>query len=408
MFRRFAEAQVADAVQDTPVVLIHGPRQSGKSTLAQAVAKDHFGGNYVTLDDPLILEEARTHPISFLKSRNGPLVIDEVQRAPELFLAIKLLVDKDRTPGRFLLTGSANVLVLPKVADSLAGRMEPIQLLPLSQAEMEGADTNFPDRLFEMGEMQRAASSSGDLAMRIARGGFPEPVGRPSESRREAWFQSYVRTILERDVRDLSNVAGLTQMPRILSLLAARSGTTLNVASLSVDTGVPHTTLTRYIDLFKALFLVNLVPAWSADVDTRLAKSGKAFLVDTGLLCYLTGMDAKGLNSDPFRFEPALKTFVAAELQKLCAAGRVKPALHHLRTVKQKQVDFVLESRDGRIVGIDVRTTKAAASDDFEGLRFLSELAGKNFHRGVVLHCGDESTDIADSLHALPLASLWR
>lgn len=409
MVERSAARAVEDALQDTPVVLIHGPRQAGKSTLAQAAAKSHFGGNYVTLDDPLILEEARTNPSSFIKGKNPPLVIDEVQRAPELFLAIKLFIDRNRKPGQFLLTGSANVLVLPKVADSLAGRMEPIDLLPFSQAELESAESNFTDAVFgkDLPNYGGHASSREDLIQRIVRGGFPEPVSRSSEARREAWFQSYVRTVLDRDVRDLSNVTGLTQMPRLLSLLSARSGSTLNIASLSVDTGVPHTTLTRYIDLFKALFLVHLVPAWSSNVEARLAKSSKAFLVDTGLLCYLTGMDAKGLATDGLRYEPALKTFVANELQKLSGAGRTKPWLFHLRTVKQKQVDFVLEARDGRVVGVDVVPGKAVANEDFEGLRFLAELTGERFHRGVVLYDGDEVVTIAPDLVALPLSALW-
>ncbi len=408
MVERLAARALEEALQDTPVVLIHGPRQSGKSTLAQAAAKNHFGGNYVTLDDPLILEEARTNPSSFIKGKNPPLVIDEVQRAPELFLAIKLFIDRNRKPGQFLLTGSANVLVLPKVADSLAGRMEPIDLLPFSQAELEVATSNFTDMVF--GKDLPAGfhpSSKDDLVQRIAKGGFPEPVQRSSESRREAWFQSYVRTVLDRDVRDLSNVTGLTQMPRLLALLSARSGSTLNISSLSVDTGVPHTTLTRYIDLFKALFLVHLVPAWSANVETRLAKSSKAFIVDTGLLCYLTGMDAKALATDALRFEPALKTFVANELQKLSSAGRVKPWLFHLRTVKQKQVDFVLEARDGRVVGVDVVAGHAVSNDDFEGLRFLAELTGARFHRGVILYDGDEVVSIGPHLVAMPITALW-
>ncbi len=413
MVQRFAAKALDEALFDTPVVLIHGPRQAGKSTLAQAAAKSRFDGNYVTLDDPLILAEARTNPASFIKAQKPPLVIDEVQRAPELFLAIKLHIDRNRKPGQFLLTGSANVLVLPKVADSLAGRMEPIDLMPFSQAELEGSTCNFVDELFGSDDLKWTRPDASmqpatlDLVQRIARGGFPEPVERVSETRRQAWFQSYVRTVLDRDVRDLANVAGLTQMPRLLSLLSARSGSTLNVSSLAVDTGVPHTTLTRYIDLFKALFLVHLIPAWSANVETRLAKSSKAFLVDTGLLCYLTGMDSKALATDPMRFEPALKTFVANELQKLTGSGKVKPWLFHLRTVKQKQVDFVLESRDGRVVGIDVLTSRAVTKDDFEGLRFLAELTEGRFHRGVILYDGDEAVSITPTLCALPISALW-
>lgn len=407
MIKRFVAVAVEDALKDTPVVMLHGPRQSGKSTLAQQIAKQHFAGNYITLDDPLLLAEARANPKGFLLARRLPVVIDEVQRAPELFLAIKLLVDRERRPGQFLLTGSANVLVLPKVADSLAGRMEPIELLPLSQAEIEGSPGGFIDHTLSS-EPFPSWDGTNDLAKRIARGGFPEPFERSSDARREAWFQSYVRTVLDRDVRDLANVTGLTQMPRLLSLLAARSGSPLNVASLSVDTGVPHTTLTRYVDLFKALFLLQLVPAWSANAEARLARSPKAYLVDTGLLCYLTGLDAKGLATDTFRFEAAAKTLVATELLKLSHTSATKPRLHHLRTVKQKEVDFVLEARDGRIVGIDVITERAVSSQQLHGLRFLEELAGPAFHRGIALYDGDETIQLDQNMIALPIRALWR
>jgi len=336
------------------------------------------------------------------------VVIDEVQRAPELFLALKLLVDQHRRPGQFLLTGSANVLLLPKIADSLAGRMEPIELAPLTQAELEGSDRNLVDLLFSP-DLPKAAPSPATtgLALRIARGGFPEPVARESPPRREAWFQAYVRTVLERDVRDLSNVSGLTQMPRLLAILAARSGQTLNVASLSVETGVPHTTLTRYVDLFKALFLISMVPAWSAALDTRLAKAPKAYMVDTGLLCYLSGLDADSISRDPLRYGPAIKTFAHNELHRLAAVSRVRPWIFHLRTVKQKEVDFVLESRDGRVIGIEVRHDKAARPEDFDGLRYLAELAGERFHRGVVLYDGEETIEADSRFSAMPLAALW-
>jgi uncharacterized protein len=409
MIGRFASRKVLAALQDTPVVLLQGPRQSGKSTLAQRIAQERFAGNYITLDDPIALAEARRNPASFLRSRKPPLVIDEVQRTPELFLALKLFVDQDRRAGQFLLTGSANVLLLPKVADSLAGRMEPIELAPFTQAELEGSEQNFVDRLFsaEPFAPTRTAHNADDLARRIARGGFPEPASRDDAERREAWYQAYVRTILDRDVRDLANISGLTQMPRLLALLAARSGQTLNLASLALETGVPHTTLTRYVDLFKALFLLTMTPAWSAQTETRLAKSPKAYIVDTGLICYLTGMDQEGLGSDPIRFDPAVETFVLNELHRLAAVSRTRPWLFHLRTVKQKEVDFVLEGRDGRVVGVEVRTTQAVQPSDLEGLQFLADIAEHRFHRGVVLYNGPEIQHLGENLFAVPISMLW-
>lgn len=407
MYGRIASRQITAALEDTPVVLIQGPRQSGKSTLAQLAAKEHFAGNYITLDDPLALAEARQNPASFLKSHRPPLVIDEVQRAPELFLALKLLVDRDRKPGQFLLTGSANVLLLPKVADSLAGRMEVVELMPLCQAEFEAGASNAIDRFFGTDPLPRQIESGVSLTSRFGRGGYPEPALRKDAERQEAWFQSYVRTILERDVRDLANVSGLTQLPRLLSLLAARSGQTLNLSSLAVETGIPHTTLTRYVDLFKALFLLTVVPAWSSETDTRLTKSPKAYLVDTALLCYLAGIRPDSLPADPIRYAPVLKTFVANELHRLSGFSRIKPWLAHLRTVKQKEVDFVLEGRDGRVVGIEVRTEQAPSPPHFDGLKFLRELAGERFHHGYVLYDGSETLPFGEGMTAAPLSALW-
>ena len=407
MYGRIASHQIAAALSDTPVVLIQGPRQSGKSTLAQTAADEHFGANYITLDDPLALAEARENPASFLKSRRPPVVIDEVQRAPGLFLALKLFVDRDRKPGQFLLTGSANVLLLPKVADSLAGRMEVVELMPLCQAEFDASGTNAVDQLFETDPFPRILRSGCSLVERLGRGGYPEPAMRKDPSRREAWYQSYVRTILERDVRDLANVSGLTQLPRLLTLLAARSGQTLNLSSLSVETGIPHTTLTRYVDLFKALFLLTMIPAWSAETDTRLTKSPKAFLVDTALLCYLAGIRPDSLPSDPIRYAPILKTLVANELHRLSRLSQTKPFLAHLRTVKNKEVDFVLEARDGRIIGIEVRTEQAPMPGHFDGLKFLRELAGERFHHGYVLYDGTETMPFGECMTALPFNALW-
>lgn len=215
MIRRAAEQSLIDALGDTPAVLLQGPRQSGKSTLAQQVAQAKFRGHYVTLDDAVALAEARENTLSFLSGRPVPLVLDEVQRAPELLLSIKLLIDKQRRPGSYLLTGSANVLSLPKIADSLAGRMEVVELMPFTQNEIEGADGHFVDRLFKQDAPAGQCAGCDDLAQRVARGGFPEPVQRATQERRDAWFASYVRTLLDRDVRDLANISGLTQMPRL-------------------------------------------------------------------------------------------------------------------------------------------------------------------------------------------------
>ncbi len=395
-----------EALGDTPVVLIHGPRQSGKSTLGQNLEPDR---KYVTLDDPIALNLARRDPRAFLEAHPSPVMIDEVQRAPELFMAIKLQVDRDRKAGKYLLTGSANVLNLPKLADSLAGRMEIVDLLPFSQGELELTSDSFVDQVFQ--DRFEPFFDQEDLrgvVDRIVRGGFPEASLRSSQSRRDAWFANYVRTLLERDVKDVANIDALAQMPLLLRLLAARSGSTLNAAGLATETGIPYTSLKRYISLLETIFLVRLVNTWSSDRSRILTKAPKAFMVDTGLLCYLANLDARSLLGDSLRLKPVLENFVAMELQKQCSFGEVKPWLLHLRTIRHLSVDFVLESRRGDVVGIQVRANSTLHEDDAEGLRYLRELVGPSFVRGIVLYTGNEIQPLDERIIGVPISSLWK
>jgi len=387
------------------VVLIHGPRQSGKSTLGQAL---ETGRTYVTLDDPIALSLARRDPKAFLEAFPTPIMIDEVQRAPELFMAIKLNVDRDRKAGKFLLTGSANVLNLPKLADSLAGRMEIVDLLPFSQGELELSPDGFVDAVFEdsFDPIFEAENIKG-LAERIVRGGFPEASLRSSQTRRDAWFANYVRTLLERDVKDVANIDALAQMPLLLRLLASRAGSTLNASGLATETGIPYTSLKRYLTLLETIFLLRLVNTWSHDRSRILTKAPKAFLVDTGLLCYLANLDTKSLLGDSLRLKPALENFVALELQKQCTFGCVKPWLLHLRTIRHLCVDFVLESRRGDVVGIQVKAGSTLHEDDAEGLRFMRDLAGPKFIRGIVLYTGNDVQPLDAQISGVPIGALW-
>ena len=405
MILRRALESVKDALSDTPVVLIHGPRQSGKSTLAVA-ASEFTKRKIVTLDDPEPFALAKTRPAEFIQTFLPPVMIDEVQRAPEVFLPIKAWVDRNRIPGSFLLTGSANALMLPRMADSLAGRMEVIDLLPLSQIEIDGSGTNPVDRIFDDAfDISEISGSGEDAIDRMVVGGYPEPVLR-SARRRDAWFDSYIRTILERDVRDLANIDGLTQLPRLLSFISNRVGTTLNLASLSRDVGIPHTTLTRYVDLMQALFLLQMVPAWSNE-GARFAKTAKCYLVDSGLLCHLRRLDSKVLRGDRDLLQPILENFVANELARSISTSKTRPMLMHLRTVRQKEVDFVLERSDGRIVGIDLCPNRTLKLDDADGIRWLAEIVGDRFERGVVLYFGQEVRPLAPNIWGVPIDFLW-
>lgn len=410
MNKRHLTRRLRDALQDTPVVFVQGPRQCGKTTLAQELIEQGHDAQYLTLDDAVTLKAALGDPDGFVAGLPERVVLDEVQRAPELFRAIKASVDRWREPGRFLLTGSAQALVFPKVSESLAGRMEVLTLAPFSQGEIEGCVEGFVDACFakEFPRHKLPAEGWPALAERIARGGFPEVVARAAGARRRAWFDSYVTTILERDVRDLANVAGLRELPTLLRLAASRAMGLLNFADLSRDAAMPQTTLQRYWALFEATFLVGALPPWHANLGLRLVKTPKVLLGDTGLLCHLLGLDAARLQADDLMTGAALECFVAGELTKQSSWSKTRPRLFHYRTHTQQEVDFVLEDAAGRLVGIEVKKTASPTSSDFKGLRHLGEQTGKKWLRGILLYTGSTSVAFGPNLHAVPVSALWQ
>lgn len=399
-----------EALQDTPVVLLNGARQVGKSTLVRSGV---FGGNearYLTLDDAGVLAAAEGDPAGFVSGLGRRIILDEVQRAPGLFPAIKAEVDRDRQPGRFLMTGSANLLSLPRLSESLAGRMEILTLWPLSQGEIEDTEEGFIDALFE-GEFplpEEAAEDTSALHERILAGGYPEALGRGTERRRQAWFDSYITTILQRDVRDLANIEGLTELPRLLSLLATRTASLLNYAELSRSASMPQSTLKRYFSLLETTFLVQLLPAWSGNLGKRLVKAPKVLFGDAGLASSLQGLNTERLSANPQLGGPLLENFVAMELYKQSSWSRTQPRLFHFRTQTGQEVDIVLEDAAGRIVGIEVKSAATVGARDFRGLQTLAEATGDNFRCGVVLYTGRTAVPFAKNLYALPVSSLWK
>ena len=410
MFERHVSSRLLAALADSPVVLLHGARQTGKSTLVQHITSSEHPARYFTFDDISVLSAATADPAGFLAGTEGPIALDEVQRAPELLLAIKADVDRNRQPGRFLLTGSANVLMLPKLSESLAGRMEILRLWPLSQGEMASHREGFVDLLFNggIGRFNSGAAGNSDLIERILRGGYPEPHSRTTWSRRRAWFNSYVLTILQRDVRDLSHIEGLGTMPRLLTLLASRVGTLLNHAEVSRSLGMPQSTLKRYMTLLETTFLVQLLPAWSGNLGKRLVKSPKVYLNDTGLVAATLGQaDEKALR-DSHLLGPLLENFVVAELFKQTTWSKTDPGLFHFRTLTGQEVDVVMESPSGDLAGIEIKAGSTVNAADFKGLRVLAEETGKRFRHGVVLYQGRETVPFGKNLHAVPLEALWR
>jgi predicted AAA+ superfamily ATPase len=411
VYPRFIVPSLEAALADTPVVVVTGPRQGGKTTLVSELVPDASARRYVTLDDLVVLAAAREDPVAFISRLEGPVAIDEVQRAPDLFLPIKAAVDRDRVPGRFLLTGSADVLALPRLADSLAGRIEVLSLWPLAAAEIEGAAApNFVDALLDGRAWEtapREPASRGDLLERVAAGGYPAALERSDPARRDAWFRAYLTTVLERDVRDLAGVENLTLLPKLFMLLAARSGGLLNYADLGSGLGVSRPTATKYVTILERLFLVRVVPAWARAVSVRLAKSPKVFAVDSGLAAHALGADPARLEREGTLAGSLLETFVVGELAKLASWSASRPSISYFRTSDGREVDAVLEWRGGELAGVEVKAGQTVTSSDFRGLRSLAELAGERFVAGVVLYGGRETVAFGERLVAVPVARLW-
>jgi predicted AAA+ superfamily ATPase len=409
MKKRFVASRVMAALSDTPVVFVQGPRQSGKTTLVQNLQSHGYKAEYLTLDDAALLEAAVSDAEGFVSGLPERVILDEVQRAPELFLAIKHSVDKNRSPGRFLLTGSANAMLLPKVSESLAGRMEVLPLWPFSQGEIDAVQENFTEACFAA-EFRPGRIIGADwptLVSKIVAGGYPEAISRTKADRRQAWFGSYVTTILERDVRDIANIQGLRELPSLLRLVAARSSNVLNFNDLARDAGIAPTTLKRYWGLLEAVFLGITIPAWSGNLTSRLSKAPKLVIGDAGLLCHLLGLDETRLKEDSLMTGAVLETFVGLELIKQLAWIPNSPRLFHYRTHAQQEVDYVLEDRAGRLVGIEVKKSASPTSSDFRGLRHLAEQSGEKFVRGILLYTGTQSVTFGPGLQAVPISALW-
>jgi uncharacterized protein len=412
MINRSISQNVREALSDTPVVFLNGARQVGKSTLAKLLAREGFGGSkevhYATFDSATVAAAAQTDPDGYLGATSGPMVIDEAQRVPDIFRAIKLRVDRDRQPGQFLLTGSADALTLPTVSESLAGRVEVITLEPFSQGELTPRKERFIDHCFgvDFPATSGTADASRDLWTRVVRGGYPEAIERASPERRSRWFDSYLTTILQRDVRNITNIAGLKELPRLLQLLGARTGTLVNYAEISRSAGLPTSTLKRYLSLLEVTFLVREVPAWSSNLSKRLVRSPKMFIADTGLAAHLLGTTTVAEIRDITR-GPLLETFVVSELYKQRSWSATRPSIFHYRAANGSEVDILLEDRMGRLVGIEVKASSNISGRDFNGLRSLMSLVPDKFVRGIVLYSGAEIVPFGANLLAVPLSGIW-
>ncbi|MCX7992048.1 MAG: ATP-binding protein [Fimbriimonadales bacterium] len=407
MFERWVTTKLKELLGVMPAVFLQGARQVGKTTLAQHLISEGLMDAYVTLDDLATLQGALQDPKGFVDALPGRAVLDEVQRAPQLLLPLKQRIDAERKSGMFLLTGSASPLALPQVADALVGRMGVISLHPLSQGELEGRRENWLPQAFEGNFTIRSATSASDLWRRVLRGGYPQAVTQPTLLSSQVWLRSYAETLITRDVRLLADIERIAEMGRLFQLLAAQCGQLLNVANLSREMGIAHSTLQRYLLLLETLMVVIRIPPWHANIGQQLLKTPKVFLNDTGLALALLEIGEERLAQDALLRGRILESFVASELIKQISYAETTYRLYHFRTSKGREVDFVVENVRGQIVGIEVKAAATVGSDDFRHLRALAETASERWAGGYVLYAGATQVPFSERLWALPVSSLW-
>lgn len=404
---RLVTGRLAAALADSPAVLVHGPRQCGKTTLVQTAGSAR-GYAYVSFDDQAVLAGARADPAGFVADLPDRVVLDEAQKAPELFGVIKLAVDRRRTPGRFLLTGSSNVLFVSRLSDSLAGRVALLRLHPLAQCELADGRSGFVERLFHGAFRIRTKERLGPaLAARVAAGGYPAAAARSGPGRVAAWYRDYVETLIRRDVRDLGRIASLDALPRLLGLAAGQTARLLNVSELAGPFQVSRPTIADYVTLLERLFLLERLAPWHVNRLNRFVKAPKLHLGDTGVACALLGLDAAALARDRVTLGQLLETFAYQELRRIASGLEEEVRFHHFRDRDGVEVDLVLERAGGAVAGVEVKAAASVSAHDFRGLRKLKDLAGRSFAAGVVLYDGETAVGFGDRLHAVPIRALW-
>ncbi|MFH0898519.1 MAG: ATP-binding protein [bacterium] len=406
-FQRNITDQVEKALSRSPVVLLTGPRQSGKTMLMQRIAQER-NYSYVTFDNIQTLTLAKNDPIGFINSLKKPVILDEVQRCPELFLSIKNDVDQNRIPGRFALTGSANPLLIPTLGDSLAGRMEIFYLYPFSQGELAGKKEAFIDLLFsnQIQDLTPEKVTKQDVYKRIFKGGFP-PIQACDDQDRYAWFSGYVTNLIERDVKDLTRITDLVDFPKLLNILASRAGGLVNFADLSRESSLVTTTLRRYLALLQTLYLIQFNLPWSSNIGLRFVKSPKLYFADTGLLTYVLDLTREKITLDSSFGGKIFENFIVSELRKQATWNKERVSMYHFREHAGNEVDIVLENPRGEIVAIEAKNTETVKPVDFKGLKLLQEKMEKRFIVGIVLYQGTDIIPAGKNLFAVPVSAVW-
>lgn len=394
MYKRYITQKIIESLEESPVVLLNGARQTGKSTLAKSLISEPT--SYYTLDDLTILGAIKSDAYHFLKAQKKPIVLDEIQRAPELFVSLKRVVDEHREPGKFLLTGSANILMLPNLSESLAGRMEIHTLWPLSSTEI----TDSPiDLILALSQEDFSSLTSRNLDIFL--GGFPDVLKRASEEKRQNWFKSYLQTLLTKDIRDLSHIEKITETPKILHLLAARAGSLLNCSELSRSCGIPNTSLKRYLALLETLYLYFTIPPWSTNLSKRFVKSPKLYISDCGVLAHLVGINKNHVRKDLFGH--FVENYVAVELKKHQTWSSIPFELYHYRTQDGEEIDFILETYQGDLIAIEIKSNSVLDQKSYRTIKKLQEDLPSRRIKGFVFYSGDKVVPLARNIWAVPL-----
>lgn len=409
MYPRFLSDVLGRRMQFFPVVLVVGPRQSGKTTLTKKIGKER-GMVYSSFDDINNLIGVQIDPIGYLNLLNKPLILDEVQRAPEILLPIKVDVDNNRHPGRYILTGSANPLLVPKLGDALTGRMAVCNMWPLSQGEILSVKEKFMEHLFAEESLpnQFPAFDQEELITKLFLGGFPALHTSSSEEERKVWCNDYLSLSIQKDINELSKIEGFAHLPALLYGLAARVGSTLNIEELSRMAKTASTSIRRYIQLLENLFMLYRLPAWSKNIDKRLTKSPKIHFSDTALLLHVLNMNHTQLRSNLNILGHVVENFIVMECVKQASWSKHDPKLYHYRQEREKgtEVDLVIES-EGKVVGIEIKLSSVVRQDDLKGLNALKNAAGKSFHKGIILYMGNRVLPLGDNVRAVPINALW-
>ena len=406
LYSRYAEGPLVEALSDSPAVLLHGPRQCGKTTLARLVG-DSMGYGYISFDDDVARNAANADPAGFVAGLPEHAILDEVQRVPSLFTALKQEIDRRRAPGRFLLTGSSQVLLVPALADSLAGRMEILRLHPLSQGELFGGIPNFLDDLFR-GEFKTSTSQrlADEMAERIACGGYPEALARPTSRRRANWYRNFIDTQLQRDVRDMARISTLAALPRLLTAAALQTAQLYNLSNMASLFQLSRPTIGDYVTLLERLFLVDRLPPWHANQLRRLVKTPKLHIGDTGLACALIGVGPRDLAQNRELLGQYLESFVFQELRRQSICQETPLEFFHYRDRDQVEVDIVIERGAREVAGVEVKAAATVTQSDFRGLRKLKKAAGDRFVAGVVVYDGEVGAGFGDGMFAVPIRCL--